>query len=553
MNCSLDIITVLDERGVIRFENPAAEQLTGYRPDELIGQFVFDFIHPDDRPATLHAFQGILAEKNQTASAEFRFRNKNGSWQYLAAVAKNLLHESGIAGVIVSSRDVTIQKQAENSLRESEERFRQLTENIDDVFWISDPSITKMHYISPAYEKIWGRTCESVMKLPRSFLDAVHPDDRDVLLANMAATEMGRPYSIEYRITRPDRTVRWIAGRGFPVFDQYGAVYRCAGVAEDITDKVRDRAQLHLQSSALSAAANAIFITDKLGRITWANASFCQLSGFGMEELVDQTPRILKSGKHDVGFYQQLWQKILAGNVWSGEVVERRKNGELYTVYQTITPLSDSGGEITHFIVVHEDITARKDTEARIEHMAYHDALTGLCNRVELLNRLEQAVQQAKRHSRSLALHFIDLDRFKVINDTLGHSVGDALLEAVARRLESCLRRATRPRGSAATSLLCYNRKSPTSRDLRPWRARFSPRWRTRSGWLAATFTFHLASASVSFPWTVASRTSCCKMPTWRCTWPRMKAATIFNSSLRRSMRKSVIGWLWNPTFTRRS
>ena len=115
VDCSLDIITVLDERGFIRFENPATEQLLGYRPDELIGRFVFDFIHPDDRPATLQAFQDVLAQPGQAASAEFRFQSEDGSWRYLAAVAKNLLHEPGIAGVIVNSRDVTEQKQAERA------------------------------------------------------------------------------------------------------------------------------------------------------------------------------------------------------------------------------------------------------------------------------------------------------------------------------------------------------------------------------------------------------------------------------------------------------
>ena len=562
VDSSLDIVTVLDERGFIRFENPATEQLLGYPPDQLIGRLVFDLIHPDDRPATLQVFQDILAQPNQTASAELRFQHRDGSWRHLAAVAKNLLHESGVAGVIVNSRDVTEQKQAENALRESEERFRQLAENIDMVFWVSDASITTMYYVSPAYEKIWCRTCESVMQSPRSFFDAIHPDDREALLASLAEIALGRPQAGIYRIIRPDGGVRWISERSFPVFDEQGLVYRCVGIAQDITEqrtrdeqlnklmlaveqspsavvitdaqgtiefanpeftrmtgysaaealgknprilksgkhdaqfyrdlwetinagriwrgefcnkkkdgslywesasvsavrnerneitnfvavkeditaKVQDQEQLRLQSSALSAAANSIFITNNEGRITWVNAAFCRLSGYSSEELVNQTPRILKSGKQDIGFYQHVWQTILAGKVWSGEIVERRKNGEYYTVHQTITPLTGGSGEITHFIAVHEDITARKDAEAHIEHLAFHDALAGLCNRAELHHRLEQAVQLAKRHSRSLALHFIDLDRFKVVNDTLGHSAGDLLLQAVASRLQSCLR-----------------------------------------------------------------------------------------------------------------
>ncbi|HKD37489.1 MAG TPA: PAS domain S-box protein, partial [Pirellulales bacterium] len=432
VNCSLDIITVLDECGRIRFENQAAEQLLGYEPEELIGQVVFQFIHPDDLPIVLEAFQRVLAQPNQTASAEFRFQNKDGSWRFLSSVGKNLLHEPDIAGVIVNSRDVTDQKQAELALRESEVRFRQLTENIDEVFWISDATISKMDYISPAYERIWGRSCESVMRTPQPFLDAVHPDDRPKLVASLTANELGQPYSTEYRIVRPDGSVRWISDRGFPVFDRQGKVCRCAGIAEDITAKVRDRDKLRLQSTALAAAANSIFITDNQGRITWVNAAFCRLSGYTADELTNQTPRILKSGMHDADFYRNVWDTILAGKVWSGEVIERRKNGELFTVYQTITPLVDGGGGISHFIAVHEDITDRKNAEARIERLAYHDPLTGLFNRAELHNRLEQTVEQAKRHSKSVALHFIDLDRFKVVNDTLGHSIGDLLLQAVA-------------------------------------------------------------------------------------------------------------------------
>ncbi len=440
VDCSQDIITVLDERGFIRFENSASERLLGYRPDELVGKLAFEFIHPDDRAAMLGLFQEVVRHPNQTASAEFRFQNKDGSWRYLAAVGKNLLHEPDIAGVIVNSRDVTEQKVAEQALRESEQRFRQLTENIDQVFWISDALVTRIDYISPAYETIWGRTCASLIESPRSFLESVHPDDRQELIATLATNEAGRPYSTEYRILRPDGSIRWICDRGFPVFDQYGRVYRCAGIAEDITKRRARDEQLRLQGLALSAAANSIFITDKDGHILWVNAAFCRLSGYEIDELVGQNPRILKSGKHDPCYYEHCWRTILSGKVWSGEVIERRKNGEFYTVQQTITPLTDASGAITHFIAVHEDITARKDAEARIEHLAYHDPLTDLCNRAELHNRLEQAVEEAKRQSRSLALHFIDLDRFKVINDTLGHPTGDALLQAVAKRLEGCLR-----------------------------------------------------------------------------------------------------------------
>ena len=171
---SLDITTVLNERGEIVYGSPATKELLGHEPDDLVGKSAFEFIHLDDVPATFGAFQQVMAKPGQTASAEFRFRHTDGSWRHLASVARNLLHESEVAGIIVNSRDVTNQKLAETALRESEERFRQLTENIDEVFWISDPSVSTMYYVSPAYEKIWGRTCESLLKSPTIFFGS-HP------------------------------------------------------------------------------------------------------------------------------------------------------------------------------------------------------------------------------------------------------------------------------------------------------------------------------------------------------------------------------------------
>lgn len=200
-----------------------------------------------------------------------------------------------------------------------------------------------------------------------------------------------------------------------------------------------DQQRVRLLSSALEAAGNGVIITNSQGRIQWANPAFSKLCGYSNEELLGQTPRILKSGQQSSEYYRALWATISKGENWSSETVERAKDGNLYTVSQTITPIINDG-EITHFIAIHEDISAQKMTQERIAHMAHYDALTGLPNRILFYDRLQQVLSQAKRNKGGLALLYMDLDGFKKINDTLGHHTGDLLLMEVAERLSSCVR-----------------------------------------------------------------------------------------------------------------
>lgn len=196
-----------------------------------------------------------------------------------------------------------------------------------------------------------------------------------------------------------------------------------------------------LLAHALASAANAIFITDETGQIIWVNDAFSRLSGYSMEDTIGHTPAILQSGKQNTSFYAQLWRTILAGNVWQGEVVDRRKDGSFYTVDEIITPLFNEQGQITHFIAIQHDITQRKQESDQDHHLAYHDALTGLPNRAYFLGEQQQAISHAKRNQQMVATLFLDLDNFKPINDTFGHSAGDQLLIAVAERLRAAVRR----------------------------------------------------------------------------------------------------------------
>ena len=200
-----------------------------------------------------------------------------------------------------------------------------------------------------------------------------------------------------------------------------------------------DQQQVRLLSSALEAAGNGVIITDPQGKIQWANPAFSKLCGYTKQELLGQTPRILNSGQQSPEYYQALWATISKGENWSSETVERSRDGNLYTVSQTITPIINDG-ELTNFISIHEDISAQKLSQERIAHMAHYDALTGLPNRALFYDRLRQALALAKRNENGLALLYMDLDGFKQVNDNLGHHAGDLLLMGVADRLSKSIR-----------------------------------------------------------------------------------------------------------------
>ena len=207
---------------------------------------------------------------------------------------------------------------------------------------------------------------------------------------------------------------------------------------------VRQRleSRLRLFEAALNSAANGIVITDVNAAIEWANPAFTAMTGRTLAEAVGRTPgEVLKSGRQDAAFYQRMWATILAGQVWSGELVNRRKDGSVYDEALTISPVTDMNGRIQHFVAIKQDISERKVTEERLQHLAHHDQLTDLPNRALLSDRLAQAVAQARRDRGTLALMFLDLDQFKPVNDTLGHDVGDLLLKEVALRLQSCVPR----------------------------------------------------------------------------------------------------------------
>ncbi len=198
--------------------------------------------------------------------------------------------------------------------------------------------------------------------------------------------------------------------------------------------------RLRVLSQAVEQSPATIIITARDGAIEYVNQKFTELTGYEVEEVLGKNPRILKSGEHPPRFYEEMWDTILSGKEWRGEVCNKKKDGEIYWDQTSISRVVDENGETSHFIAVKEDITERKRLDERIRHMALHDNLTGLPNRRLFRDRLNQGIAWARRNNKTFALLYIDLDGFKPVNDTLGHEAGDEVLKKVAERLRACMR-----------------------------------------------------------------------------------------------------------------
>jgi len=220
-----------------------------------------------------------------------------------------------------------------------------------------------------------------------------------------------------------------------------GALRRANTSLKDrIKTEAQTAAELRLYASVFTNAFEGMIITDSEARIAAINPAFTAITGYALGDVIGRTPAILASGVHDRSFYARMWDQLATTGQWAGEIWNRRKDESVYPEWLSISAVGDDPANPDHYIGIFSDVTDRKEAEARIQHLAHHDALTGLPNRLLMNDRINQAIHRARRHGEKFALLFIDLDRFKLINDTLGHEVGDALLVQVAERCHQVVR-----------------------------------------------------------------------------------------------------------------
>jgi two-component system cell cycle sensor histidine kinase/response regulator CckA len=346
-------ITRLDD-GMIVSVNDGFKKTLGYEEEDLIGKCSLG-IDMWDNPEDRNRWAEKLKNDGKVSNFEACFRTKDRDIRY-GLVSAAIITLKGVEHILTIGRDITERKKAEEELRKSETKLRLIAETNEDVFWMCTPDNTKMIYLSPSYEKLWGRTLQSVYDAPLSFMESIYSEDRE-RVAGLLEEHGDGHRDHEYRIFRPDGTVRWVHDRAFPIRDENGNVQLMTGVARDITDRKKAESSQMLLTTAVEQAAEGVIITDPAGIIQYVNPSQEIVSGYSRDELIGQTINILKSGKHDDDFYNKLWETINAGKVWSGRFINKKKDGTEYHEDTTISPVYDKSGNLTNFVAVKHDVT----------------------------------------------------------------------------------------------------------------------------------------------------------------------------------------------------
>ena len=441
-----DIITFMDGSGNATYVSPASERILGYSPEELVGSNVFEYLHPEDEVKVRERLAEVLqGPQVLRVPIEFRFRRKDGSYCVLETTGTNQLSNPALGTIVMTSRDVTERKLTERALAESERRFRSVVANSSEVVKITDADGT-LKYASPAFERLFGYSPEEV--IGTNVFDYAHPEDipriQEETEKALESPGVGSNM-VEYRFRHKNGSWRWVESVGTYLLDD-PAVEGVVINARDVTERKRIEKELCLKDRAVSASSNGMIITDPNlpdNPIIYINPAFERITGYTSEETIGRNCRFLRDFGEEQPNLAELRHALKEEREWSGTLRNYRKDGTVFYNELYIAPVHDGDGQLTNFIGVQKDVTERRRLEEDLQYRATHDPLTGLANRRLLFASLEKALRPVKsvqQQSEAICLLYMDLDGFKEVNDRHGHEAGDALLAAVARRIEGCLR-----------------------------------------------------------------------------------------------------------------
>jgi diguanylate cyclase (GGDEF)-like protein/PAS domain S-box-containing protein len=424
MQNSMEGIHVMDVDGNVLEVNDAFCSMLGYTREEAMRLNVRDWEVRFSAGELIARFKSFIGRSD---TFETVHRRRDGSVLDVEICATGV-EIDGTSYLFASSRDITERKKAQAVLQ----RHHLVIETAMDGFWMADAE-GFLEEVNEAYAKMSGYAMQELVGMHISELEASeHAEDVKAHIDKIMAQGHDR-FETQHR-RKDGRLIDIEASVTFMPESRKFFVF-----CHNITRRKQAEQELRVAAAAFETH-DAILITDTLSNIIRVNRAFTQITGYSAEEVTGKNPGIMRSGRHDEAFYKAMWRQLLETGSWAGEIWDRRKNGEIYPKWMSITAVKNEHGETTQYVAIFSDITARKQEEEEIRNLAFYDALTQLPNRRLFLERFQAALAASARRDDHGALLFIDLDRFKLLNDTFGHDHGDLMLVEVANRIKSCVR-----------------------------------------------------------------------------------------------------------------
>ncbi|MEF8794367.1 MAG: EAL domain-containing protein [Thiohalorhabdus sp.] len=432
-------LVVIDTDQRICYANPPAERIFGYAQGELLDQPLDLLLPPESRKAHREHIQRFLASEDRTRSmgerGEIRGLHADGT-PFPAEATITRLEWEGSTYLVALLND----RSSARELEAERQRLAEILESTPDLVGIADPEGNVVYRNKSARDLLASPLSE---RDPRPHVQAAHPKEDGQRVLNEAF-----PEARETGFWEGENTFLNGDGNHVPVsqiirahYDGNGEVAYFSTIARDLRPYREAEHRLHILFAALDQAADMVWITDNQGVVEYVNPAFEAVTGFAAEAAKGhKVGALMKSGHHDQDFYARMWGQLLQGQPYRDVFTNRTRDGQEVHIDETISPVRDSDGKVTHFIATGRDISERLVLEDRLRQLAYYDPLTGLPNRTHFEEQLAHSLSRAERSGHSLALLMLDLDRFKDLNDSLGHPTGDELLVQVGHRLREAVR-----------------------------------------------------------------------------------------------------------------
>lgn len=428
--------------GEIAWANAKLAGWLGRSVESMRGQDFRELVPADDRDEVALQIERLLDGSSDYFQALRHCTHATTGKVTPVLCTTSRVASSGVRGpvaLVCVLQDLSEMVSARNALTRSETMLRMALEGGGSGVWEWDALQGKLNFSSGMSALLHYKGQDLARDF--DFFKRLHPEDEPVVrLEIQQALDQGSMLVMTARLLCFDGMYRWFRARGQAHKDMNGKLLRISGLLSDQTASREADERRRLATTVVDNTIEGVVVTDAHSRILSVNNSFTRLLGFTEAEMLGQTPRMFKSGRHGKDFYDAMWASMRATGHWQGEIWNRRKSGEIFPERMSLSAVKDAAGTVTHYVCMFTDISAEKARERQLEFLAHRDVLTGLPNRAQFSRLLDEAVERTRMTGSGLAVMLLNIDRFKDVNDSYGHSIGDEVLKHIAAQVQGALR-----------------------------------------------------------------------------------------------------------------